>query len=140
MKRNQATSLSCLTLLLVLAACGVDATDAEKAATSDSQVAAVSHFATTTSATNSTAAQELETTEASGGTGGATDPTAFGKRCNASCSVVSVGAASCPTNIGGFGSTSFLGGCNKACRKAEGDAASKLPAGCVINNCSFSGC
>jgi hypothetical protein len=51
-----------------------------------------------------------------------------------------VGATSCPPNIGGFGNTTFLGGCNKACRKAEGDAASKLPAGCVINTCSFSGC
>ncbi len=35
-------------------------------------------------------------------------PTAFGKRCNASCSVGSVGAASCPPSIGGFGSTSTL--------------------------------
>jgi hypothetical protein len=65
---------------------------------------------------------------------------AMGKRCNASCSVVSVGGTSCPATIGGTGSTSFLGGCNKACNKAEGDAASKLPPGCAINVCNFSGC
>ena len=65
---------------------------------------------------------------------------AQGKRCYAACSVVSVGASSCPASIGGTGSTSLFGGCNKACNKAEGDAASKLPAGCVINVCSFSGC
>jgi hypothetical protein len=65
---------------------------------------------------------------------------AMGKRCNASCSVVSVGGTSCPATIGGTGSTSFMGGCNKACNKAEGDAASKLPPGCAINVCNFSGC
>ena len=65
---------------------------------------------------------------------------AQGKRCNASCSVVSVGASSCPTFIGGTGNTTFLGGCDKACRKAEGDAASKLPPGCAIHTCDFSGC
>ncbi|WP_437567766.1 hypothetical protein [Sorangium sp. So ce542] len=64
----------------------------------------------------------------------------LGKQCWADCTVVNVGAASCPSTIGGYGETKFLGGCKKACRRARGDAASKLPPGCKINNCSTSGC
>lgn len=65
---------------------------------------------------------------------------AQGKQCWATCTVQSISGASCPATISGYGNTTFLGGCNKACNKAQGDATSKLPAGCVINSCSFSGC
>ncbi|WP_143195641.1 hypothetical protein [Archangium sp. Cb G35] len=65
---------------------------------------------------------------------------AQGKQCWANCTVQSIGGGSCPATISGYGNTTFLGGCNKACNKAQGDAAAKLPAGCVINTCSFSGC
>jgi hypothetical protein len=64
-----------------------------------------------------------------------------GKVCYASCTVQRVDpAVTCPSTISGYGNTTFLGGCNKACDKARGDASSKLPAGCVINQCSHSGC
>jgi hypothetical protein len=65
---------------------------------------------------------------------------AQGKQCWASCTVQNIGGGSCPSTISGYGNTTFLGGCDKACNKAQGDATSKLPAGCVINSCSFSGC
>lgn len=64
-----------------------------------------------------------------------------GKVCYASCTVQQIDpAVTCPSTISGYGNTTFLGGCNKACDKARGDASSKLPAGCVINQCSHSGC
>lgn len=70
-----------------------------------------------------------------------TDPRGLlGKKCYADCSVVNTGAPSCPSRINGFGETTFLGGCAKACRKARGDAASKLPTGCSLGNCSTTGC
>jgi hypothetical protein len=73
--------------------------------------------------------------------GSATDPHGLlGKKCYADCSVVNTGAPSCPSRINGFGETTFLGGCAKACRKARGDAASKLPTGCSLGNCSTTGC
>lgn len=64
----------------------------------------------------------------------------LGKKCYADCNVVNTGAPSCPSRINGFGETTFLGGCAKACRKARGDAASKLPTGCSLGNCSTTGC
>lgn len=64
-----------------------------------------------------------------------------GKVCYATCTVQTIDpAVVCPSTISGYGNTTFLGGCDKACRQARGDAASKLPAGCVINQCSQSGC
>ncbi|WP_437620341.1 hypothetical protein [Sorangium sp. So ce1151] len=65
---------------------------------------------------------------------------ALGKECNVSCTVQNLGSGVCPPTVAGYGSTSFLGGCGKACRKAEGDAMSKLPAGCAIYSCDQSGC
>jgi hypothetical protein len=65
---------------------------------------------------------------------------AMGKRCNASCSVVNAGVPSCPSYIGGTGTTKLFGGCGKACEHAKGDAASKLSAGCILNVCNFTGC
>jgi len=65
----------------------------------------------------------------------------MGKVCYAACTVQKIDpAAMCPATINGYGNTTFLGGCNKACSKAQGDAAAKLPPGCVISTCSFSGC
>ena len=63
-----------------------------------------------------------------------------GKQCWATCTVTNLGSGVCPATIGGYGRTTFLGGCGKACNKARGDAASKLPPDCVIYNCSYSGC
>lgn len=89
---------------------------------------------------------EMESTDASGALAADQSPEEAsiaappGKKCWATCTVINVGAGSCPVTMGGYGNTTFLGGCNKACNKAKGDAASKLLPGCVINNCSFSGC
>ncbi|WP_437502480.1 hypothetical protein [Sorangium sp. So ce1099] len=65
---------------------------------------------------------------------------ALGKECNVSCTVQNLGSGECPPTVAGYGSTSFLGGCGKACRKAEGDAMSKLPPSCAIYTCDRSGC
>lgn len=138
MKRFPSIFASCVALFFALSGCGTDVNETEIPA--NSQVQAGSKAAHTESAADHQVAETAIITDALGGSGGTTDPAGFGKRCYASCSVVSVGAASCPPNMGGFGNTTFLGGCNKACGKAQGDAAAKLPAGCVINTCSFSGC
>lgn len=62
----------------------------------------------------------------------------LGKECTATCSVVQTAAgAFCPSSIGGFGSTTFLGGCDKACRKARADASGQLGPGCAIFNCDL---
>lgn len=139
MKRFSSIIASCAVLVFALSGCGADVNDAESA------LGVRAQDGIKTGLTASAASQPIEestsSTDARGGAaGGPTDPAGFGKRCYATCSVVSVGAASCPPDIGGYGNTTFLGGCNKACGKAQGDAASKLPAGCVINTCSFSGC
>lgn len=123
------------TLSLMLAACGADMSEPAPSATAQTPITGSQGGASV-----ATSAASDEDRIATDGSGGATDPTAFGKRCYASCSVVSVGTTTCLPNIGGYGYTTFLGGCNKACGKAQGDAAAKLPAGCVINICSFSGC
>jgi hypothetical protein len=67
-------------------------------------------------------------------------PVTLGQECNATCTVVNLGAEMCPETISGYGYTTFLGGCKKACKKARDDAASKLPEGCQINNCNLTGC
>lgn len=64
----------------------------------------------------------------------------LGKKCWATCTVSNYGGGSCPATVVGYGNTTFLGGCNKACNKAEGDAASQLPPGCVLYSCNLSGC
>lgn len=140
MKRRSSIVASCVALFFAISGCGTDASVSEYPADSHIQASAVSSSSVPTSASSQSVEEDPNVTEPGDSPGGATDPTAFGKRCYATCSVVSVGAPSCPPNISGFGSTSFLGGCNKACRKAQGDAASKLPAGCAINACNFSGC
>lgn len=136
MKRLSSFVASCAALLFALSGCGTDANELNPAVSSQSQTAA----SLTTTVESPQDPETTSTTDALGGGGGPTDPAGLGKRCYATCSVISVGTTSCPASMGGFGNTTFLGGCNKACRKAQGDAASKLPAGCVINTCNFSGC
>ncbi len=77
-----------------------------------------------------------------GGGSGPTDPTALGKQCWVDCSVYKSDPAGpvCPGRVTGYGKTTFLGGCGKACTHAEGDAASKLAAGCSLDNCTRRGC
>lgn len=81
--------------------------------------------------------QEGNTGESEGG-----DVQAFGKTCTATCTVQKFDPnAYCPTSVVGYGRTTFLGGCNKACNKALEDARTQaLPPGCVIYSCSTSGC
>jgi hypothetical protein len=68
-------------------------------------------------------------------------PQNLGKTCHAMCTVAKIDPnAWCPATMAGTGRTTFLGGCNKACNKADGDAASKLPPGCVIYQCNHTGC
>jgi hypothetical protein len=74
------------------------------------------------------------------GLAAAAEPVALGHECNATCTVVNLGADMCPETISGYGYTTFLGGCKKACKRARDDAASKLPVGCQINNCNLTGC
>ncbi len=129
MKTRSSFVISCMALPFLLLGCGAALEVPETTANTSAAATGVT-----------TGVQTANATAAASGENGGTDPAAFGKRCYATCSVVSVGAASCPANIGGFGNTTFLGGCNKACRKAEGDAASKLPPGCALYTCNFSGC
>jgi hypothetical protein len=71
------------------------------------------------------------------------DVQAQGKQCTATCTVVRnpIVAAWCPATVSGYGRTTFLGGCNKACNKAREQAqATALPEGCGIQQCSTSGC
>lgn len=122
---------------LALGGCGIEATEP---APSGTNLGPSTTQSSSVSSLDEGGLGSASTTDPAPGTPGSTDPTAFGKRCNASCSVVNVGTGMCPATIGGYGSTSFLGGCNKACAKAQGDAASKLPSHCKIDTCSFSGC
>ena len=62
------------------------------------------------------------------------------KSCYATCTVQNVGSGTCPDTVSGFGDGGILAGCRRVCRRAKGDAASKLPPGCQINQCNFSGC
>src|SRR5689334_2229335 len=43
----------------------------------------------------------------------------LGKKCWATCTVQSYGGAVCPATTSGYGNTTFLGGCSKACNKAK---------------------
>jgi hypothetical protein len=65
---------------------------------------------------------------------------AFDARCQAACSVSKTGAGMCPYTSGGRGSSSFLEGCAKACGKAKEEAGVKIPPGCAIQTCEYSGC
>jgi hypothetical protein len=63
------------------------------------------------------------------------------KDCYAICTVTKINPnVWCPPMMAGTGFPTLLGGCQRACSRADSDAASKLPAGCVINQCSHSGC
>ncbi|WNG15393.1 hypothetical protein [Cystobacter fuscus] len=65
-----------------------------------------------------------------------------GKTCTVTCTVQNYGTGTCPPTVTGTYSTTFLGGCNKACNKAREQATSRaLPPGCYIYQCDTgSGC
>lgn len=55
------------------------------------------------------------------------------KNCQSTCPGVRADGSAC--SIVGFGATTFLGGCKKACRFAREDAVSKQgPQGCTISS------
>jgi hypothetical protein len=64
----------------------------------------------------------------------------FDARCQAACSVVKTGAGMCPYTSAGHGSSSLLEGCARACGKAKEEAGVKIPPGCVVQTCEYSGC
>ncbi len=123
-----------VTLFLSLSGCGVEPAP-ESAATS--ALTPVENSAAPSA--NTQAVSSEEDGPISGGHD-PVDPQGLGKQCWVDCGVVNTGAASCPSRITGHGETTFLGGCGKACGKAEGDAASKLSAGCSLDNCTRRGC
>lgn len=122
-------------LFLFASSCGTAATEPE----TDTRAAAVTQAAADTAQKGAQAAEQEGVGPETGATG-ATDPAGLGKRCWADCTVQADPGAMCPSNVGGYGNTTFLGGCNKACNKAQGDAAAKLSPGCHIFRCSLTGC
>ena len=59
----------------------------------------------------------------------------FARNCKTTCTGQTSSGGSC--FVVGFGSTTFLGGCRKACRFARGDADAKATAsGCHLAACS----
>ncbi|WNG33747.1 hypothetical protein F0U61_08975 [Archangium violaceum] len=57
------------------------------------------------------------------------------RNCQTTCSGVTATGESC--SVVGFGSTTFLGGCTKACRFARADAdANASSYGCQLTTCS----
>jgi hypothetical protein len=65
------------------------------------------------------------------------DPVPTARNCTATCSGVKSTGESC--SVLGFGSTTFLGGCTKACRRAMEDANAKAAViGCILSYCSTS--
>lgn len=63
------------------------------------------------------------------------------RNCSTVCTVEGHPDLACPATIGGFGRTTFLGGCKKACGFARDDAAAKIAQafpGCVTSVCTDS--
>ncbi|MFY2558085.1 hypothetical protein ACN469_10675 [Corallococcus terminator] len=59
----------------------------------------------------------------------------FARNCKTTCTGVNSSGATC--GVVGFGSTTFLGGCKKACRFARQDADAKAGSyGCQLHQCS----
>ncbi|MDC0710985.1 hypothetical protein POL68_21110 [Stigmatella sp. ncwal1] len=65
---------------------------------------------------------------------------AFDTQCQAACAVTNTGSGICPYTSGGRARASFLKGCSKACTQAQEEARAKIPPGCVIQTCEYSGC
>jgi hypothetical protein len=62
---------------------------------------------------------------------------AMARNCKVTCYGATAGGTTC--SVFGFGSTSFLGGCTKACRRAYEDAQQNAAAsGCIISYCTES--
>ncbi|MCK8500523.1 hypothetical protein [Myxococcus fulvus] len=60
---------------------------------------------------------------------------AFARNCKTTCSGFTASGGTC--NVVGFGATTFLGGCKKACRFARQDADAKAASyGCQLAQCS----
>jgi hypothetical protein len=60
---------------------------------------------------------------------------AFARNCQTTCSGIRSTGETC--GVVGFGSTTFLGGCTKACRFARQDADAKaVAAGCQLTTCT----
>ncbi len=57
------------------------------------------------------------------------------KQCIVQCTVADVGGGNCPAVVSGVGNSKglFGGSCKKACDRAELDAASSVPAGCLVS-------
>ncbi|TQF16808.1 hypothetical protein FJV41_06545 [Myxococcus llanfairpwllgwyngyllgogerychwyrndrobwllllantysiliogogogochensis] len=59
----------------------------------------------------------------------------FARNCKTTCSGITASGGTC--GVVGFGSTTFLGGCKKACRFARQDADAKAASyGCQLTQCS----
>lgn len=131
MKNSMKLGLATVTIIVASAACSAEVSHTDAVAAYSAEPIGGSEVTN-----SSTIEPEGDSSEEVG-----TATQALGKQCYANCTVAKVDAsAECPSTISGYGETTFLGGCKKACRKARGDASSKLPSGCVINNCNTSGC
>jgi hypothetical protein len=65
----------------------------------------------------------------------------LGTTCYAMCTVTNLDPKGwCPASIRGTGATTLQGECPRACNKADGNAAIKLPPGCLIKQCTHTGC
>ncbi|QSQ17086.1 hypothetical protein [Myxococcus landrumensis] len=61
----------------------------------------------------------------------------FARNCMTTCTGITSSGSAC--GVVGFGSTTFLGGCRKACRFARRDADAKAATyGCQLQQCSES--
>lgn len=61
--------------------------------------------------------------------------TQMARNCQTTCSGVTASGATC--SVIGFGATTFLGGCTKACRFARADAdANAASYGCQLTTCT----
>lgn len=59
----------------------------------------------------------------------------FARNCKTTCSGITASGGTC--GVVGFGATTFLGGCKKACRFARQDADAKAASyGCQLTQCS----
>jgi hypothetical protein len=128
MKHSTKIGITTLTVMLAAAACSAEVPNADTVAAESAELAVSPKETSSSSATLDDDSSEK--------VGTATQAL---KACSVTCSVTKVaGSAECPSTIYGDGTAGFLGSYTRACRRARGDAAAKLPAGCVIGGCSES--
>jgi hypothetical protein len=88
----------------------------------------------------SEAEQTLKEEETADNQADSGDPETLARNCSETCTLQQDGSsASCGTIVG-FGSTTFLGGCKKACRLAMADAQTKVTPGCHIAGACIESC